>query len=118
MTGFPEDRLLADPESVSYAALGFKKNVFVGLLSPRTPISLAKRVFSNTGKELKDVFSGGWLQRGLWNPPKSDQALQVGGTMIFDGRTTIWRYYDPATADHADPEVILEEALKGLKTRV
>ena len=42
------------------------------------------------------------------------QAKQQGGTLVFDGQKTLWRYNDPATSAHARPDQILKEGLKGL----
>ena len=42
------------------------------------------------------------------------QAKNQGGTLVFDGRKTIFRYDDPATSAHASPETILKEGLKGI----
>ena len=35
LTGFPEDRLLADPENVTYSAMGFKQGFFSTFLNPK-----------------------------------------------------------------------------------
>ena len=42
------------------------------------------------------------------------QAKNQGGTIIFQGTETIWRFDDPATSAHASPKDILHEGLKDL----
>ena len=35
LTGFPEDRLLADPDNVTYSAMGFKQGFISTFLNPK-----------------------------------------------------------------------------------
>ena len=53
---------------------------------------------SEQGKVLSE------LVRGL-------QSTQQGGTLVFKGTTCTWAYYDEATAAHATPEQIIDNAL-------
>lgn len=47
-----------------------------------------------------------------YNPPKSGQAFNQGGTFIFRGKDTIYAHYDEATSAHADVATVINLAIK------
>lgn len=108
LTGFPEERLLADPDSQTYRAMGWHKSVSKTFFSIETPLSLLKRQQESGLKVLKEVLSN-WKP---WIPPKSDQAYQQGGTLQFHGDQLLWELKDVATGAHVRPGEILERARK------
>lgn len=108
LTGFPEDRLLADPDNVTYSAMGFKQGFFSTFLNPKTPISIFQRVFKDGASGLKEVLP----KTKLWIPGKAyKQGTQQGGALAFNGKQCFWQHYDDATAAHADPEEVKKVAL-------
>lgn len=99
VTGFPRESLLADPESVTYEALGLVKGVRQTFFAKETAFSFLGRMRKSDGMaDLKDILSR-WKP---WIPPKQDQAFQQGGMFIFDGAECVWSHYDQATGAHAD----------------
>ena len=75
VTGFPPERLFADPTSATYAALGLVKGVGQTFFSWRTPLAFKARIERPGGMDdLKDVLTR-WEP---WIPPRQDQALQQG----------------------------------------
>lgn len=99
VTGFPRDALLADPDSVTYEALGLVKGVRQTFFGSETAFSFLGRMRKPGGmSDLKDVLSR-WKP---WIPPKQDQAFQQGGMFIFDGELCVWSHFDQATGAHAD----------------
>ncbi len=106
-TGFPADRLLADPTSVTYAAIGLKKGVVDTFLNPATPLALAKRAMQGDLKTLTEQVLPQWEP---WQPPQQDQALQQGGVVVFAGDDATWVHWDPATSVHADLDQVVQEA--------
>lgn len=108
LTGFPEEQLLADPDSNIYKALGFKNSVLDTFFNVQTPLSIAARIKADGAKALRQAI-GSW---NPWIPPKQNQAFQQGGGLMFHGKLCVWQYYDPATGAHVKPEVVLDVALK------
>ncbi|MCJ1425721.1 hypothetical protein MMC29_003621 [Sticta canariensis] len=121
LTSYPTDRLLADPDNVTYSALGFKKGFASTFLDPRTPLAIFDRFRKDGAKVLKEILP----KTKLWIPPQKDQlsehqavrlvnmqGTQQGGALIFDGRECIWEHYDKATAAHADPKEVLDRLLQ------
>lgn len=106
LTGFPEDRLLADPDSQTYAAMGWYNSISKTFFSIQTPLSLQKRLQENGMKVLKEVLSN-WKP---WIPPQSRQAYQQGGTLLFSGNQILWEVKDEATGAHVKPAEIVERA--------
>ena len=51
LTGFPRERLLADPGTQTYDALGLERGLAAALFSPRTPLALARRASTAAGRE-------------------------------------------------------------------
>jgi hypothetical protein len=100
VTGFPADRLLADPEGATYAALGLTKSVRATFFDAATPLSLLRRAGKPGGlDDLKERVLPRWQP---WQPPKLDQALQQGGVLVFDGARVAFAHRDQATGAHAD----------------
>ncbi|KAI8472676.1 MAG: seleno protein U [Monoraphidium minutum] len=98
-TGYPADRLLADPAGDTYAALGLVKGVGQTFFSYETPMALLKRAQQPGGMDdLRDILPR-WKP---WQPPKLDQALQQGGVFVFDGDRVAFSHYDEATGSHTD----------------
>lgn len=106
-TGFPADRLLADPTSTTYAALGLRKGVVDTFFNPATPLALVQRALRGDTKVLRQEVLPQWVP---WQPPQQDQALQQGGVVVFAGHRATWMHFDPATSVHADLERVVAEA--------
>jgi len=107
-TGFPEDQLLADPESAVYEALSLHNSALDTFFNPKTPLALLDRVRKNGGKEIRKVMSN-WK---FWIPTKKGQSTQQGGAFIFKGETCVWQYFDPATAAHVNAQQLLKRVLE------
>lgn len=98
---FPESRMLADPESQLYVALGLKKDLVATFFDRATPVSIWAMVKDGRIEDLKEVMRV-WTKYPLWIPPKQDQAFQQGGVFVFEGERLVWAWRDRATGDHAD----------------
>jgi len=108
-TGFDPSRLLADPESNSYAPLGMKKGIKQTFFSKETPNAIWEDIKSGRIETLKGVLKV-WTKQKLWIPPQQDQAYQQGGMVIFDGEKVVWVWRDPATGAHADLKEVVRVA--------
>ena len=104
LTGYPAAQLLADPENACYDALQLNKGAMLTFLRPETPLALAKRALSGETADLGDALTT-WK---AWIPPKLEQGLQQGGVFAFDGKATIFQYYDPSTGAHADMNEVMK----------
>lgn len=100
-TGFPAERLLADPDGDAYAALGLVKGVAQTFFSVETPLALLRRMQRPGGlDDLRDRVLPRWQP---WQPPRGfNQALQQGGVFVFDGDELAYSHFDQATGAHAD----------------
>eukprot|EP00877_Chromochloris_zofingiensis_P002749 jgi/Chrzof1/12475/Cz06g35200.t1 len=103
VTDFPPERLLVDPDNVTYTALGLAKGVMKTFFSAETAFSFKRRFEKGQLSDLKDVM-GRWKP---WTPPRTDQALQQGGMFVFDGNKCVWSHYDKGTGSHADLSEVL-----------
>ena len=72
-TGFPADRLLADPDSQTYEAMNWTNSFWRTLFSIQTPLSLLRRLRENGLKVLKEVLSN-WKP---WIPPQGKQVCSL-----------------------------------------
>jgi hypothetical protein len=108
-TGFHPSRLLADPESNSYAPLGMKKGMKETFFSKETPYAIWEDIKTGRIETLKGVMKV-WTKQKLWIPPQQDQAFQQGGIVIFDGKKVVWVWRDPATGAHADLKEVVRVA--------
>lgn len=108
-TGFPPERLLMDPENLTYDALGFKKGIGKTFLSAATPQAIWARIQRGGMDDLKAVLSE-FSKTPLWHPPRPEQALQQGGVVAFRGADLAWAHYDPATSAHADLALVVRVA--------
>lgn len=116
MTQFPPELLLADPNNVTYDALEFKKGIKETFFSVETPQAMWQRIRTGRTADLQTVFAK-WTKeqaKGIWNPPKRDQAFQQGGAVVFFGRRLVFAHYDAATSAHVDLKLLLAEATRGL----
>lgn len=113
-TGFPSDRLLADPEGQMYIPLNMKKGVNITFFSKDTPYAIWDAMKSGKIEYLKDVMKV-WTKTPLWIPPKQDQAFQQGGVAVFKGSKLVWIHRDTATGAHADFSTVIDVATKDLK---
>jgi peroxiredoxin len=103
-TGFPSNRLFADPDAACYDALRLNRSL-ANFSQKSTPESLARRWREDGAKDLLDVLRR-WKP---WIPPKPEQGFQQGGAFVFDaeGRCA-YRFYDPSTGVNAP----FDDALK------
>ena len=122
LTGFPAERLLADPGTQTYDALGLERGLAAAFLSPRTPLAIVKRASTAEGREGLGSALGKWK---AFLPPRvlKDSTYQ-GGAFVFvserkeeeeeeeEEAECVWARLDRATADHAPAEELLEVALR------
>lgn len=52
-TGFPADRLFADPENRTYDSLRLNKSVSDTFFRPTTPLSIMQRMMKDSAKDLQ-----------------------------------------------------------------
>ena len=124
LTGFPAERLLADPGTQTYDALGLERGLAAAFFSPRTPLAIAKRASTAAGREGLGAALGKWR---VFLPPRVLKDAQYqGGAFVFVSKEEkeegdaaaaataecVWARLDRATADHAPAEELLEVALK------
>lgn len=105
---FPRELLFADPENAAYAELGMTKGLATTFFSPETPLAILRRVQKDGATDLL-AATARWKP---WLPPKSDQGLQQGGALVFDGPKLVYSHYDPSTGAHADLNDVLAAALR------
>lgn len=110
-TGFPADRMLADPMSSMYPCLGMNKSIWATFFSKETPYAIWKDIQSGKIEDLKRVMDT-WTKQELWIPPQQDQAFQQGGVVVFEGPHVRYIWRDPATGAHADLEKVVQMALE------
>lgn len=108
-TGFPAENLFADGENATYDALQLKKGARRTFFSADTAFAMLERFKKDGAADLVNVLKN-W---DPWTPPKAEQALNQGGTFLFDGEKCIWCHYDRATSDHADKATIVSEITNG-----
>ena len=95
-TGFPIERLYADPNNVCYDRLKLNRSL-KNFSQKSTPEALAARWNKDGAKDLFDVLKR-WKP---WTPPKPEQGFQQGGTFVFAGDECVYRFYDPSTGVNA-----------------
>ena len=105
--GFPESRMLADPASQLYAALGLRKSVQATFFDRATPEAMWAQMQSGKIEDLTSVLRE-WIGYKLWIPPKQDQAFQQGGVFVFEGDEGVFAWRDRATGDHVDFDLVLQ----------
>lgn len=116
-TEFPADRLIADPTSACYEALGLKSGIRETFFSYDTPSAIWKDIKSGRINTLRNEVMPAWIEsqkKGIWNPPEQKQALQQGGMAVFYGKDMVYLWKDPATGAHADFDTVLDIATKDL----
>lgn len=102
-TGFPADRLFADPDSLTYEALRLNKSLR-NFSQKSTPEGIMERFRKDGAADLMGVLKR-WKP---WIPPKPEQGFQQGGAFVFDfselsdersdsDGKTLYRFYDPST---------------------
>ena len=121
LTGFPPERLLADPGTQTYDALGLERGLAAAFFSPRTPLAIAKRASTAPGRRGLGEALRKWKP---FLPPRVLRDAQYqGGAFVFVGSKgeeeggdavaeCVWARLDRATADHAPAEELLEAALR------
>lgn len=110
LTGFPAEKLLADPGTQVYDALGLERGTAAAFLSPRTPLAIAKRVSTGEGRKALGEALRRW--RPYLPPRVIEDAKYQGGALVFEGETCLWARMDRATADHLHAEELVEVALR------
>ena len=120
LTGFPQTRLLADPGTQTYDALGLERGLAAAFFSPKTPLAIARRVSTAGGRKGLGEALGKWK---AFLPPRILKDAQFqGGAFVFVSKKgekeeenatakCVWARLDRATADHAPAEELLEVAL-------
>ena len=73
-TGLDVNLIYADPDNVTYDALGFYKGFARTFLNAATPLSINQRLLKDGAKDLKGIMPR-WKP---WIPPKLEQGLQQG----------------------------------------
>jgi len=103
------DYLYVDPTNSLYDSLHLNKGVGSTFFSPGTSFAFLKRFTQQDGtKELKEVLSK-W-NKAIYVPPRQSQALNQGGTFLFDGDLTVFAHYDEGTGDHSDIQQVIDLA--------
>lgn len=122
LTGFPPERLLADPGTQTYDALGLERGLAAAFFSPKTPLAIAKRASTEQGRKRLGEALGKW--KPFLPPRVLKDALYQGGAFVFRSKEEekggedaftaecVWARLDRATADHAPAEELLEVALR------
>lgn len=106
-TGLPVELVFADPDNVTYDALGFYKGLGRTFFTASTPLSINQRLLKDGAKDLKEILPR-WKP---WIPPKLNQGLQQGGLLIFQGKECMYSHYDESTGAHANLEDVLSMAV-------
>ena len=89
--------------------MGLVRNVRQTFFDIRTPLRIFGRAFrKDRGADLVEAT----LKWTPWIPPKTNQAFQQGGIVIFDGPKRIFKHVDQATADHFDLQELLKMLLQ------
>ena len=120
-TGFPAERLFADPESATYDALRLNKSL-ANFSQKSTPEGIMARIQRDGAADLLGVLRR-WKP---WIPPKPEQGFQQGGAFVFAfadetnanaseiellrGSETLYRFYDPSTGVSAPFDDMLAAA--------
>jgi len=108
LTGFPADKLLADPTASVYDALDLERGPLAAFFSPATPAAIGAEIAGGGGGALAASLRA-WVP---YLPPKPVQhALAQGGTFAFAGRECVFARADRATADHLSAAKIREVGL-------
>lgn len=103
------DFFYVDPKSVLYDSLNLNKGVVSTLFAPGTSFSFLRRFTQPDGmKELNEVLSK-W-NKAIYIPPRQDQALNQGGTFVFDGDQTVFAHYDEGTGAHSNIQQVIDLA--------
>jgi hypothetical protein len=124
-TGFPAERLFADPESAAYDALRLNKSL-ANFSQKSTPEGIMARIQRDGAADLLGVLRR-WKP---WIPPKPEQGFQQGGAFVFDfselsdersdsDGKTLYRFYDPSTGVSAPfDDMLLAAGLEPLGREV
>lgn len=108
--GFPKEYLYSDPENKLYDALELVRSTPATLFTDvRTPLAIAKR-FTDGKQEFLGAALRNW-RTAMWIPPRLDQGLQQGGSLVFKGKQTLYKYKDPSAGAHVDINELLRVAL-------
>lgn len=99
--------MLADPENILYDAVGFRKGVVSTFFKLETPLAIFQRIQEGRVDDLVNAVNN-WK---AWQPPKTDQAIQQGGALVFNGQNCVLAHYDEATGSHIDLDVLVRAAL-------
>lgn len=108
LTGFPPERLLADPGASVYEALDLERGFGPAFLSPTTPSAIGSEIAGGGGSALAASF---WAWVPYLPPKPLEHALAQGGTFAFSGAVCVSARADRATADHLSPGKIREVGL-------
>ncbi|BDA47778.1 probable peroxiredoxin-like 2C [Coccomyxa sp. Obi] len=106
LTAYPADKLLADPENVTYDALQLKKGVVDTFFNIETPLAIKDRIVKDGAAGLRQAISS-WKP---WIPPGQGQSRQQGGCYIFKGSECIFEHKDKATGAHVDLNTVVQIA--------
>lgn len=109
LTGFPQDRLLADPENVLYTSLEMKTGLSTFFSTRGSEVISAK-----VRDEGKDKMRASLKRYKPYLPPKLGQVLQQGGCLIFNGKSCVYEWYDATPGDHVDFDVVFKNACPDL----
>lgn len=103
------NNLYVDPENALYNSLELNKGLKETFFSPGTPFSFLRRFTERDGtKELSEVLKK-W-SAAVYLPPRQDQALNQGGTFVFEGDQTVFAHYDESTGAHSNIEEVIDLA--------
>lgn len=105
--------LYVDPENASHDSLELNRGIKETLISVETAFSFLDRFTKPNGTKELGVVLSKW-SKAIYIPPKQSQALNQGGTFLFDGDETVFAHYDPSTAAHSNIQEVIDLAKKRL----
>jgi len=109
-TGLGAQHIFADPDNVTYDAMGFYRGLGRTFFTADTPLSINQRLLKDGAQDLKQILPR-WKP---WISPKLEQGLQQGGLLIFQGEECLYSHYDKSTGAHADLDDVLSMAITDL----
>lgn len=108
--------LFVDPENALYDSLKLNAGLKETFFSVETAFAFLERFTKPDGtKQLIEVLSK-W-NKAVFVPPKQEQALNQGGTFLFDRADTVFAHYDASTAAHSSIEEVIGLAKERLSLR-
>jgi hypothetical protein len=110
----PKSWIYSDPTSALYEAIDLNSGL-KNFITIDTAFTFRDRFLGLNNRqdgmsELMDVL-GKW-KNAVYTPPRSDQAFQQGGVLIFAGEKDdlVFAHYDASTGAHLEAEAVFQKA--------